>query len=131
MTTVFKEIFLNAALTEDERVTQMAAALSALLPGGTTAIEERDLLEPYFAFKRPYTARLDDLKKDTKILSESSLVVRVEPLAADAAKCGPDDDVSAASPLAFQIGGYPPQAGRGKKTAGGYGSAQRAADGNI
>lgn len=99
MTTVFKEIFLNAALTEDERVTQMAAALSALLPGGTTVIEERGLLEPYFVFKRPYTARLDDLKKDAKILSESSLVVRVEPLAADAAKCGPDDDVSAASPL--------------------------------
>lgn len=99
MTTVFKEIFLNAALTEDERITQISAALSALLPGGTTALEERKLLEPYVAFKRPYLARLDDLKKDAKTLSESSLVVRVEPLAADAAKCGPDDDVSAASPL--------------------------------
>lgn len=99
MTNIFSEIFLNAALTEEQRVTQMAAALGALLPGGTTAMEERNLLEPYFVFKRPYMARLDDIKKDSKTLNESSLVTRVEPLAAEAAKCGPDDDVSDTSPL--------------------------------
>lgn len=99
ITNIFNDIVSRADLTEEQRVAQLAAALGDLLPKSGKGAPNRDELEPYFAFKRPYTAALDTLKAQYKLLSETTLVVRVEPLAAEAAKYGPEDDVSETSPL--------------------------------
>lgn len=99
ITNIFNDIVSRASLTEEQRVTELASILGKLLPQDPWEAQEQGLLEPYAAFKRGYKAMYDDLQKVSRTLSESSLVVRIEPLAAEAAKCQLDDDVSETSPL--------------------------------
>lgn len=97
---IFNEIAADPALTEGERIKQLTAAIDALLEGPMVdAVTEVKLLEPYYQFKRPVTAMFKALDEQSRKIRESSLVTRVEPLAAEAAACGPDDDVSENAPL--------------------------------
>ncbi|MDF3024010.1 MAG: hypothetical protein K0R10_1371 [Alphaproteobacteria bacterium] len=105
ITNIFNDIVSRADLTEEQRVTQLSTALGDLLPKSGDGAPNRDELEAYFSFKCPYTAALDTLKAQYKLLSETTLVVRVEPLAAEAAKYGPEDDVSETSPLRVKSAG--------------------------
>lgn len=95
----FSEIFTNAALTEEQRVKQLAAAIDNLLADcvlGSSMVQE---LEPYYKFKRPITALHNTAKAAFQSLFNSSLVVHVGQLAHDSVAGGLDTDVSPESPL--------------------------------
>ncbi len=99
---IFNEIAADTTLIEEQRVAQLAAAIDDLLQGSVqevSAVERVQQLEPYYVFKRPIVTMQKALEEQSRMIRESSLVTRVEPLAAEAAACKPDDDVSENAPL--------------------------------
>lgn len=91
---VFSDMFNDAALTAEQRAIKMAAAIDGLLADCLPGASKVQELEPYYQFKRPITALYKALDEQARKIRESSLVMRVEPMAAEAAAYKPDDDVS-------------------------------------
>ncbi len=96
---IFSDMFNDAALTAEQRAEKMAAAIDDLLADCLPGAPKVQELEPYYQFKRPITARYKALDDQARKIRESSLVTRVEPMAAEAAAYKTDDDVSENAPL--------------------------------
>lgn len=96
---IFSDMFNDAALTAEQRAEKMAAAIDDLLADCLPGASKVQELEPYYQFKRPITARYKALDDQARKIRESSLVTRVEPMAAEAAAYKTDDDVSENAPL--------------------------------
>lgn len=101
---VFSEMFNDAALTAEQRAIKMAAAIDDLLADCLPGASKVKELEPYYQFKRPITARYKALDEQARKIRESSLVTRVEPMAAEAAAYKTDGDVSENASLRVKSG---------------------------
>lgn len=95
----FSGIFSNAALTEEQRVKQLAAAIDDLLADCPPGASKLEGLEPYYQFKSPISALYNTAKDAFQSLFNSSLVTHVGQLAHDSVAGGLDTDVSPESPL--------------------------------
>ncbi|MDI1226092.1 MAG: hypothetical protein PSY14_00205 [bacterium] len=104
MKNVFNDIAANPGLTAEQRVTQMAAALDALLPQDPWEAQGQDLLQPYLDFKQSLTTCFKAAKDAHQELMNSSLVVHVGVLWADASAGGLDANVAPDSPLRQKAG---------------------------